>query len=115
VSAGRSVLASTFVSLDGYMVGPNEDISWVIEHFDPVMANDIAEYMGGAVDIFVLGRVTYEIFSAYWPTAVPYEPGDALNPAGGREDPRIIRALNECTKLVFSTTMTRPRGRTRGT
>ncbi len=31
---GRRVIASTFVTLDGYMVGPDEDISWVIEGFD---------------------------------------------------------------------------------
>ena len=27
----RKVIAATFVSLDGFMVGPNEDISWVTE------------------------------------------------------------------------------------
>jgi hypothetical protein len=28
---GRRVVASTFVTLDGYMVGPDEDMSWVVE------------------------------------------------------------------------------------
>jgi dihydrofolate reductase len=101
---GRRVVASTFVTLDGYMVGPDEDISWVIEGFDPEMQADIADDMSGS-DVFLLGRVTYEIFVAYWPTAVPYEPGDELDPAGGKEDPRIIRALNDSPKLVFSRTL----------
>ena len=103
---GRRVLASTFVTLDGYMVGPDEDISWVIEGFDPEMQADIAEDMSGKSDVFVLGRVTYEIFAAYWPSAVPYDEGDELNPSEGKEDPRIIRALNDFPKLVFSKTLT---------
>jgi dihydrofolate reductase len=106
---GRSVVVSTFVSLDGYMVGSNEDISWVAEGFDPEMGTDIAEHMSSRSDLFVFGRVTYEIFAAYWPHAVPYEPGDELRPAEGKEDPRIIRALNELPKVVFSRTLTSPK------
>jgi dihydrofolate reductase len=99
------VIASTFVTLDGYMVGPDEDISWVIDGFDAEMADDVAEAMSREADVFVFGRVTYEIFAAYWPTAAPYDEGDELSPAEGKEDPRIIRALNESTKLVFSRTL----------
>jgi dihydrofolate reductase len=106
---GRSVVVSTFVSLDGYMVGSNEDISWVAEGFDREMGTDIAEHMSSRSDLFVFGRVTYEIFAAYWPHAVPYEPGDELRPAEGKEDPRIIRALNELPKVVFSRTLTSPK------
>lgn len=102
---GRRVVASTFVTLDGYMVGPDEDISWVIEGFDPEMADDIAVDMSENSDVFVLGRVTYEIFVAYWPNAVAYREGDELQPAEGKEDPRIIRALNDFPKLVFSRTL----------
>jgi dihydrofolate reductase len=102
---GRDVVATTFVTLDGYMVGPDEDISWVVAGFDPEMQEDIAKYMGFESDVFVFGRVTYEIFAAYWPNALPYEEGDELKPAEGREDPRIIRALNESLKMVFSTTL----------
>jgi dihydrofolate reductase len=104
-TGGRRVIASTFVTLDGYMVGPDEDISWVIDGFDAEMADDLAEAMSREADVFVFGRVTYEIFAAYWPTAVPYDEGDELSPAEGKEDPRIIRALNESTKLVFSRTL----------
>jgi len=102
---GRTVVASTFFTLDGYMVGPDEDISWVAERFDPEMQNDIAEDMSRGFDLFVFRRVTYDIFKAYWPTAVPYDEGDALKPAEGKEDPRIIRALNDLPKLVFSSTL----------
>ncbi len=104
----RRVVASTFVTLDGYMVGPDEDMSWVIDGFDAEMQADVAEDMSAQTDTFVFGRVTYEIFAAYWPNAVPYEEGDEINPAEGKEDPRVIAALNDFPKLVFSTTLERP-------
>ena len=100
-----NITVSTFLTLDGYMVGPDEDVSWVIERFDPEMAEDVALVMSRDSEAFLLGRVTYEIFAAYWPHAIPYDDGDALAPAAGKEDPRIIDALNEYPKYVFSTTL----------
>jgi dihydrofolate reductase len=108
-TTGRRVVVSEFVTLDGYMVGPDEDVSWVAVGFDPQMQEHIADDIGGAYDLFLFGRVTYDIFAAYWPHAVPYEEGDELKPAEGREDARIIRALNERPKVVFSTTLTEPK------
>jgi dihydrofolate reductase len=107
-AGSRSVIVSTFVTLDGYMVGPDEDISWVAEGFDPEMQEDIAVAMSRDVGVFVFGRVTFEIFAEYWPNAMPYDQGDELRPSEGREDPRIIRALNESPKLVFSKTLENP-------
>ena len=106
---GRRVVVSEFVTLDGFIVGPDEDMSWAIEGFDPRMQEDIAQDIGGSYDLFVFGRVTYGIFADYWPHAEPYREGDDLDPAGGKEDPRIIRALNERAKLVFSTTLDEPK------
>jgi dihydrofolate reductase len=108
VRGGRSVVAATFVTLDGYMVGPDEDISWVAVGFDPEMQADLAESMISEFDLFLFGRVTYDIFAEYWPNAVPYDEGDDVRPSEGKEDPRIIRALNELPKLVLSRTLERP-------
>jgi dihydrofolate reductase len=104
----RRVVVAEFVTLDGYMIGPDEDISWVIDGFDPQMQEDVAVDLSTTFDLFVFGRVTYDIFAPYWPHAVPYDEGDALNPSEGKEDPRIIRALNDSPKLVFSTTLGEP-------
>ena len=90
------------------MVGPDEDMSWVAVGFDPQMQDDLADDFSGAFDLFVFGRVTYDIFADYWPHAIPYDEGDELKPAEGKEDARIIRALNERPKLVFSTTLEQP-------
>jgi dihydrofolate reductase len=89
------------------MVGPDEDMSWVVVGFDPQMQDDIAASIGSA-GVFLFGRVTYDIFAAYWPNAVPYDEGDGLAPAEGKEDPRIIRALNDRPKVVVSATLGEP-------
>jgi dihydrofolate reductase len=93
-----------FITLDGFIVGPDEDVSWVIEGFDAQMHADLAEAMAD-YDTYVFGRITYEIFAPYWPNAVPYEPDEARSISAGKEDPRIIRSLNESAKVVFSRTL----------
>ncbi len=62
----RRVIASTFVTLDGYMVGPNEDISWVMNNFPEEMAKYAGDLMS-SMDTILLGRVTYQIMSEHWP------------------------------------------------
>jgi dihydrofolate reductase len=104
---GRPLIAQTFVTLDGYMVGPDEDISWVVSGFERQMQDDIARAMSEEADVFLFGRMTYEMFAAYWPNAIPYDEGDQLRPAEGKEDPRIIRALGDSLKVVFSRTLER--------
>jgi dihydrofolate reductase len=104
----RKVVASHFITLDGFIVGPDEDVSWVIDGFDAAMQDDIAQTMSESFDLYVFGRVTYDIFAPYWPHAVPYEPGDERSVSAGKEDARIIRALNDTPKLVFSTTLEKP-------
>jgi hypothetical protein len=94
-SGGRRVVVTELVTLDGYMVGPEEDMSWVAVGFDPQMAEDLARDLSETYDLSVFGRVTYDISAAYWPYAVAYEEGDALAPAEGGEDPRIISALDD--------------------
>jgi len=101
----RPVVATMFMTLDGYIVGPDEDVSWVQVGFDPEMLDDLAQVIADRSDTFVLGRTTYEIFAAYWPTAIPFAEGDEVRVSEGKEDPRIIRALNDYPKLVVSTTM----------
>ena len=36
------VVVPELVTLDGYIVGPDEDIGWVVEGFHPQMQEDIA-------------------------------------------------------------------------
>jgi dihydrofolate reductase len=74
----RRLIVSTFLTLDGVMQapgGPGEDDSggfahggWSVNYWDDMMG----QVMGEATSkpfAMVLGRTTYDIMAAYWPTA----------------------------------------------
>jgi dihydrofolate reductase len=97
----RKVIASTFVTLDGLMVGQNEEMDWVLDNLDGEMENDIADQLKN-VDAILLGRVTYQIMANYWPTATT---DASVRRSQGAEDPIITDKMNNLPKIVFSKTL----------
>jgi dihydrofolate reductase len=83
------------ISLDGYMEGPDHDLSWHL--VDDELHRHFNEYLAGA-GAFLGGRVTYELMAAYWPTA-DHDP-DISEPE--REFAGIWR---EKPQVVFSRTL----------
>jgi dihydrofolate reductase len=92
----RKLIVQTFVTLDGVLQGPGgpaEDDSggfayggWSVNYWDELMG----QVMGEATSrpfAMVLGRRTYDIMAAFWPTA-PEEAG--------------AKVFNEATKYVAS-------------
>ncbi len=96
----RKLVVTTFLTLDGVMQAPGdskEDTEggfkyggWQMSIFDPD-AGKIMDKQIAATEALLLGRLTYQIFAAYWPTA----PAD---------DP-IARRFNKIPKYVVSTTL----------
>ncbi len=89
----RKLIVFNNVTLDGYFVGKDGDISWFKGKMDPeftafVLENAIA---GG---VLVFGRVTYELMASYWQTA------DAI-----KQDPLVAERMNNLPKVVFSRTL----------
>ena len=94
---------TAFLTLDGVMQapgGPNEDTrgdfphgGWLVPHADADMAATMIEIFAKA-DAFLLGRTTYDIFSAHWPRVT--DPADP-----------IAAALNSLPKFVASHTRTK--------
>ena len=80
----RNVIGAAFVSLDGVMQapgGPEEDPTrgfslggWLFDYFDEAVGKRVDSLFGGDFDL-LLGRRTYDIFSAYWPFVEGEEAG----------------------------------------
>jgi dihydrofolate reductase len=87
----RRVIASTFVTLDGFMVGPSEDMSWVTNNFNDEMGVYAGDLMN-SMDTILLGRVTYENMANFWPAQT-----EANAPGADK--------MNTNPKVVFSKTL----------
>jgi len=66
----KKLIVSNWISLDGYISGPNGELDWILG--DGRLAEYETELMQGA-DTTLFGRKTYEQFSQYW-SAVPGNP-----------------------------------------
>ena len=99
----RKIILWMSVSVDGYIEGPDHDLSWhkvdeeLHSHF-----NQELDHMGA----FIQGRVMYERMAAYWPTADQ----DPDSPELIRQYARIWR---EKPKIVYSRTLERADWNTR--
>ena len=91
----RKVILMMQVSLDGFIEGPGQDLSWHrVDHELHSHFNDLLQTMGAFLD----GRVTYELMADYWPTADQ----DPSNPAPEIEFAGIWRDM---PKIVYSRTL----------
>src|SRR5919108_310405 len=66
----RKVTSGLFISLDSITESPNE---WQFDVFDEDMMAAMTDHIN-AEDTILLGRVTYQEWAPYWPTATdePY-------------------------------------------
>jgi dihydrofolate reductase len=87
--AMRKIVAGLFMSLDGIVESPDK---WQFPYFNDEMGADVGAQMAAA-DAMLLGRVTYQEFASFWPSA----PAD---------DP-ITARMNDTPKYVVSTTLDR--------
>jgi dihydrofolate reductase len=88
----RRIIVSEMISIDGRFAGPGGDIDWhVVDDDFNQFAVDLLQH----VDTILFGRVTFELFEAYWPTATD-------DPTTTPADTVIAGAINAATKIVFS-------------
>jgi dihydrofolate reductase len=91
----RKIITTTWVTLDGFIAGPNEEMDWVI--VDEEMGK--YEYdMVSSADTLLLGRTTYQSFAGSW----PYVPDSPTADPGEKEYARKVNAMR---KIVFSRTL----------
>jgi dihydrofolate reductase len=100
----RKVIVNEWMSLDGVVQAPgapDEDTTggfehggWHLRYFDDMSQKWVVENLAEAGG-FLLGRRTYEILGAYWPTAP-------------QEQQPLAQPLNTKPKYVASTTLSEP-------
>ena len=93
----RKIITTTWVTLDGFIAGPNGEMDWIGEIYDEAMGiyeNDLID----SADTLLLGRVTYQSFAGSW----PHVPD---NPHASEGEKIYARKLNAMRKVVFSRTL----------
>jgi dihydrofolate reductase len=100
----RKLIASEWMTLDGVVQAPSyadEDLAggfahggWHSRYLDELSMNWIIENVRGAGG-YLLGRGTYELFAAHWPSAP-------------QEQQMLAEPLNSLPKYVASATLTEP-------
>jgi len=92
----RKVILQEIVSLDGYAAGPNGDVAFIptSTRGDQRWGAEQSALMD-KVDTLVLGRVTYAMFSQFWPEVTQ------------GEEKEFADKFNGLQKVVFSKTLTR--------
>jgi dihydrofolate reductase len=84
----RKVVSGLFISLDGVTESPDQ---WQFDHFDEGMMAALGEYVA-ETDTVLMGRVTYQEWTGYWPTST---------------DEPFASFINNAPKYVVSTTLNR--------
>ena len=102
----RKVVLSILVSLDGFIARPDRSLDWFLNDadFEKYCLN-----MLRSVDAILVGRVTYEMFSEYWPTAgtesAQAPPGEGFTSRESEQE--MARLMNSIPKIVFSRTLSK--------
>jgi dihydrofolate reductase len=93
----RKLVVFNQVTLDGYFVDMNGDMSWAHkDKQDAEWSAFVADNAKGG-GLLLFGRITYELMTSYWPT-----------PYAMKNDPIVAERMNNLPKVVFSRTLDKP-------
>lgn len=85
----KKIISVEWLSLDGYFTDANNGTDWFVSSEET--GNYLLKLFAN-IDTILLGKITYEIFAAYWPKPNPSDP----NPKA------LIDFMNNSRKVVFS-------------
>lgn len=103
----RRIVAGEFMTVDGVIEAPGFEEhragrnGWVMRRQSEELQGWFQEQFDGS-DAFLLGRTTYQIWAAFWPTA-GLRGADPATPGLG--DPDFPRQMNEARKYVVSSSL----------
>jgi dihydrofolate reductase len=87
----RELTADMFVTLDGFASDADGGQNWISGYAGPEFGGFIRSVLDEP-QLMIMGRVTYQVLSRYWPTATD----------------EAAHRMNSLPKLVFSTTLREP-------
>lgn len=90
----RKLAVFNHVSLDGYFVDMNGDMSWAKAHHSDAEWNTFVSENASGEGALVFGRITYEMMASFWPTPFAIE-----------TMPAVAAGMNSMEKVVFSRTL----------
>lgn len=88
----RKIIVFNQVSLDGYFVDKNGDMSWA--HKNDAEWNTFVADNAKSDATLLFGRITYDLMARFWPTAYAME-----------SMPIVAEGMNRLPKVVFSRTL----------
>ena len=88
----RKLVVFNHVTLDGFFVDSDGDMSWA--HKDDAEWNAFAAENASGSGQLIFGRVTYELMAGFWPTPFAME-----------SMPAVAEGMNNMPKVVFSRTL----------
>src|SRR4051812_33928699 len=87
----RKINSFTFITLNGFFKGLNEDTSW---HTHGGEAAKFSEEASQSQNILLFGKKTYEMMSNFWPT-----------PMAAEMFPVVAKNMNDVNKIAFSNSL----------
>jgi len=90
----RRLVVFNSVSIDGYFVDLNGDMSWAKNATPDAEWDAFGEENAKGGGMLLFGRITYEMMASFWPT-----------PLAAQIDPVVAERMNSLPKVVFSRTL----------
>jgi dihydrofolate reductase len=90
----RKLVVFNHVSLDGYFVDVNGNMSWAKAGTKDAEWNAFVAENAKGDGTLLFGRVTYELMASFWPT-----------PMADQHEPVVAERMNKLPKVVFSRTL----------
>ena len=95
----RKIVLSAWITLDGYVAGPDDKIEWL--RGDAEMMQYEQSVVDGA-DTLLLGRKTFDDFSSYWPSVAQGEDPTHPLPMPTEQQRQYARTIDPMKKVVVS-------------
>jgi dihydrofolate reductase len=93
----RKVILAMNITIDGFISGPNGELDWVT--MDEEIDNSVLPDLLSTTDTALIGRVLYQGFANYWPSA------ETKNPSLSEGEIEFAHWIDNAPKIVFSKTL----------